>query len=192
MTSSIDGVCEYRWITIGYALEKYVELSSHKSWQRRWRPWSNILRMTWNLSELDTLHESYCDSVYPEEGWTFDDVLQLLRKLPFVAVDEYQRTGPDLKRSDWYNRLFGYLNDDCPRTDGVWINFDCPIGDFCSKLIEFEAGAYQSIERLNDAKAIWFGRLALLSHLPWTDSTPVEQRRAFSTLVDQFNDANCL
>jgi hypothetical protein len=143
------------------------------------------------LSELDLLHESFGDGEYPEHGWSYLDVLELLKRLPALAESEFGETRcPAICECYWYTQLLGFLNDVFPRDDGVWVNFEGPMEVFLQELLPFETGKFNDIHQVTEPDAIRLGRLAVLSRLLWNAAAPVERWEALHRFVEDFNERN--
>jgi hypothetical protein len=142
-----------------------------------------------NFAELELLHKSFCTGSYPDDGWDWLNVCDLLKHLPDIAVAEYRESGSHATESSfWYTQFIGFLNDTFPEDDGVWLNFEGPLNEFLSALLDFEAKGFKEIGLLSDPHANWLGRLAVLSRLSWGPSVPRERWQALHRLVKEFNN----
>lgn len=187
-----EGVYGYRKIIHGSSAETYVKDVAEtisRGIQELVRHHGGDV----TASELDILQEDYGNQTEsePDNLWDYENVLELLKTLPAIALTEYTETGAlGVAVSDWYQRLIGFLNDQFPHGDAVWVNFEGSLGEFLSELINFEAQGCKSIERLSDASAIWLGKVAVLSQLSWQGEVSREQHQALFKVVKEFNDDN--
>jgi hypothetical protein len=150
-----------------------------------------------NVADLDLLQESFGTGPYPEDGWRWWDVCDVLKRLPAIAVAEYRERGsPATQSSVWYTQLIEFLNDTFPSDDGVWMNFERPLASrrvvpsdgFLSVLLDVEASGVKEVSHLSDPHANWLGPLAVLSGQVWEPSSPREQWQALHRVVEAFND----
>lgn len=187
LTSRCDGVFSYNWIVCEREPGKYVRRVADELAQAAATLVEHRAEYV-NCAELETMHESLCEGDYPEGGWDFDDVIQAVKKAPELAVTEYQQTGsPSIQESLWYANLFGFLNDIFPGNDGVWVNFDGPLGPFLCELLRFEAEKYEAIDQLTNVRAVWLGKVAVLSSLSWGGDVSSDQWHAFHTAVKEWD-----
>jgi hypothetical protein len=143
-----------------------------------------------NYAELELIHESFGTGSYPDNGLSWLDVSDLLKRLPDIAVVEYRESGSRATESSvWYTHLIEFLNDTFPYDDGVWLNFEGPLSVFLPALLDFEAKGFKEISFLSDSGAIWLGRLAVLSRLSWGPGVPRERWQALHQLVKGFNNS---
>jgi hypothetical protein len=191
-----EGISGCRWIVYARQPEHYVQHVAEDISQ-----WMDHLVQHYaeyvNVADLDLLHGSFGTGPYPEDGWSWWDVCDLLKRLPAIAVAEYRDRGsPAIESSVWYTQLIEFLNETFPSDDSVWINFERPLAGrgvvqsdgFLSGLLDFEASGVKDGSQLSDLHAHWLGRLAVLSRQVWEPSSPREQWQALHRLVEEFND----
>jgi hypothetical protein len=191
-----EGISGYRRIVYSRQPEQYVQLMAEdlaKGMQLLVEHYAEDV----NVADLDLLHESFGTGPYPEDGWSWWDVYDLLKRLPAIAVAEYRESGsPATESSFWYTQLIEFLNETFPSDDGVWMNFERPLAGrgvvqsngFLSALLDFEVSGVKEVSHLSDLDANWIGRLAVLSRQVWEPSIPREQWQALDRLVEAFND----
>src|SRR5262245_48056055 len=91
-----------------------------------------------NLADLEILHESFGTGPYPEHGWSWLDVDDLLKRLPDMAVAEYRESdSPAAESSWWYTQLVCFLNETFSDDGGVWLNIERP---FASRTVSQSDG----------------------------------------------------
>src|SRR5262249_4275326 len=140
----------------------------------------------------EILHESFGTDPYPEDGWSWLDVDDLLKRLPEMAVAEYRESSsPSAESSWWYTQLVCFLNDTFAGDGGVWLNIERPFANrtlpqsdgFLAALLDVEASGVKEVHRLSEQHAGWLGRLAVLSRLTWDPPVSREQSQALFRLV---------
>jgi hypothetical protein len=191
-----EGINGCRWIVYSGQPEQYVQLVAEdlsKHMELLVQHYAEYV----NVADLDLLHEGFGTGSYPEDGWSWWDVCDLLKRLPDIAVAEYRESGsPATESSFWYTQLIEFLNETFPSDDGVWINFERPLASrrvvqsdgFLSVLLDFEASGVKEVSHLSDPHTNWLGRLAVLSGQVWEPSSPRENWQALHRLVEEFND----
>jgi hypothetical protein len=196
LTFWCEGISGYRRIVYSWQPEQYVQHMAEdlaKGMQLLVEHYAEEV----NGADLALLHESFGTGPYPEGGWSWWDVCDVLKRLPAIAVAEYRESGsPTTESSLWYSQLIEFLNDTFPSNAGVWINGERPMAGrgvvqsdgFLSMLLDFEVSGVQDVSQLSDLHAHWLGRLAVLSRQVWEPSTPREQWQALHRLVEEFND----
>jgi hypothetical protein len=175
MTFRNAGVESCRWISFAVSAEQYVK---------------NVAR---DLADaMAKLVQHFAGEIdFSESGSDAEGLLKLLRDVEKVAVDECRRTGSlNLTRSAWYARLIASLNELLPGGSGVRIVFEGSIGEFLGQLMVRESRRFRSIDAVAEGDAAWFGRLAIISRLPWKGDASPRERRALQRLIDQFNIGN--
>jgi hypothetical protein len=142
-----------------------------------------------SLADLEALHESLGEGEYPEDGWTFQDVYELVARIPSMASEELERSGqPWAKGTSWY-RLIGFLNDLFPRGSGTWISIEGPFAESLRALLAEEAESVK-LYQMSDEHAQWLGRLAVVAHWDWSGEIESGQIQALGALVDEFDERN--
>jgi hypothetical protein len=163
ITYWFEGIAGRRWIIHSERPEHYVQQVAEDI-----SKWMDLLLQHQaeyvNVAELELLHESFGTGPYPQNGWSWEDVRDLLKRLPAMAVSEYREGGsPATKSSFWYTELIEFLNETFPSDDGVWINFERPLGSslvapsdrFLAVLLDFEISGVKEVEHLSDLDANW-------------------------------------
>ena len=144
-----------------------------------------------NLGELENLHERYGVGPYPQEGWSFSEVLSLLERLPALAAEEYASGGnPTIKTCGWYCNLVEYLNDLFPDGNGAWVMAEGPIPDGLEATRYAVASWFPQGPRPDDPLMAWLGQWAVLCRQCWTPPLPPGRSSTLHQLINEFNDLN--
>lgn len=161
-----EGIYGSRWTVYSAQPEPYVRHVAEDLSQ-----WMGILVEHYaedvNLADLDLLHESFGTGPYPDNGWRWLDVGDVLKRLPDIAVAKYRERGsPATESSFWYTQLVCFLNGIFPYDDGVWLHCERPFASehvlqsdgFLSVLLDFEARGAKEVNRLSESHASWLTR----------------------------------
>ncbi len=151
---------------------------------------SKLVEQHWeyvNAADNEQPHKCYGAGEYPEIGWSWENVADLLKKLPTIAILECKRTGCLARDSQWYHRIIDFLNDTFPPPDHVWIDFEGSICDFLPMLLKFETSAFTKSSDIPSSDAEQIGRLAIMAQMSWDTNTSRDDWEALYQLVEEFN-----
>ena len=176
-TWNMDGVYQYSWISWGTNPLTFVPYVAAEVAEALIRIVEHHAEAV-NCADLDWLHESYGSGEYPEDGWGWSEVCELLRALPEVARQEVHETfSPAILESSWYD-LIDDVNYLLPDGDGVWASLDAPLPSFLNQLL----GDDYSDQMGSD----WRVAVARLSQIPWDGPVPKERWRELSVLFAEY------
>jgi hypothetical protein len=138
--------------------------------------------------ELKDTFEATLTLLYPEGGWSVDDVRKLLPRLVHEH-GEYLRQKPGTVKvlGPWYE-VVTWLNEVYHQNDGVWIAIEGTLPAFAKELLEYEASDCDPTKPLASWDTAFLSRLAVFAALEDRQWRPVEVYRAFFRLVREFNE----
>lgn len=199
VTTYRAALVEWSQMSIGHCRNIHVAVNSYELFSAVSQEVKSCVRLFvdhyWehlNLADLEALHEQFGEGVYPEEGWSYEDVIKCLNCLIQKRQDELaQGSGNESILGDWYE-LVECLNSYWENDSYLMIPVENTFPDFIEGWFEREVSRHTyRTERgnpmpISDEEAQLLGRLALLREKPywWNMAKGLNLARQF---IDQFN-----